>query len=105
MRDIPFVDRIAYRVLVLHRADGTTTDVTLEIGRPVRVPEYDIPFACPFRLVGLDKEERLYSVGEDSAQALQLALQMMGAWLGIIGKGYSGEFTAFGGKGHGFSVS
>jgi hypothetical protein len=105
MRDIPFVDCIVNRVLVLHRADGTTANITLEIGRPVPVPQYDIPFACPFRLVGLDKEERLYSVGEDSAQALQLALQMMGAWLDITAKGYGGEFSAFGGKGHGFSVS
>jgi hypothetical protein len=102
MRDIPFVDCIAERVLVLHRADGTTADVTLEIGRPVPVPQYDIPFACPFRLVGLGKEERLYAVGEDSAQELQLALQMMVPWLGITAKSYGGEFAALGGKDHGF---
>jgi hypothetical protein len=103
MRDIPFVECIAERALVLRRVDGTMIDVTLEIGRPVPVPRYQIPSACPFRLVGLEKEERLYAVGEDSAQALQLALKMMAAWLSITGKIYGGEFVAFGGKDHGFS--
>ncbi len=45
MRDIPFVERIAERALVLQRADGSRIDVTLEIGRPVPVPQYRIPSA------------------------------------------------------------
>ena len=103
MRDIPFLERIAERSLVLQRADGTTTGVTLEIGRPVPVPQFRIPSACPFRLVGLGKEEKLYTVGEDSAQALQLALQGIASWLDITGKQHDGKFIAFGGTDHGFS--
>jgi hypothetical protein len=105
MRDIPFVEVIAGRALVLQRADGTTTDVALEIGRPVPVPQYGIPAACPFRLVGLEKEEKLYAVGADSAQALQLALQTMASWLSITGKIYGGKFIAFGGTDHGFPAT
>jgi hypothetical protein len=102
MRDIPFVECIAERALVLLRSDGATVDITLQIGRPVPVPEYNIPSACPFRLVGLEKEEKLYAVGIDSAQALQLATQSLAAWLDITGKIHGGKFVAFDGEDHGF---
>lgn len=105
MRDVPFVERIAERTLVLHRADGSTSDVTLEIGRPVSVPQYNIPSACPFRLVGLEKEEKLYAVGVDSAQALKLALDILPSWLDLTGSIYGGKFVAFGGTDHGFAGS
>jgi hypothetical protein len=103
MRDIPFIERIAERLLVLQRDDGTTTSVTLEIGRPVPVPQYKIPSACPYRLVGLEQEERLYAVGVDSAQALQLALSGIASWLDITGRSHGGKFVLVGGTEHGFA--
>lgn len=102
MRDIPFEDVVAERALQLQRADGTSAEVSLQIGRPVPVAQYNIPSACPFRLVGLGKEEKFYAVGVDSVQALQLAFQAMAAWLDIKGKIYGGIFVAFGGTDHGF---
>jgi len=103
MRNIPFVERIAERALVLQRVDGTTTDVTLEIGLPVPAPQYQIPSACPFRLIGLAKEEKLYVVGVDSAQALQLALRGMAAWLDVTAASHGGKFVLSGGTDHGFA--
>jgi len=102
MRDIPFVECIAERALVLQRSDGATADITLQIGRPVPVPEYNIPSACAFRLVGLKKEEKLHAVGVDSVQALQLAVQGIAAWLDITGKIHGGRLVAFGSEDHGF---
>jgi hypothetical protein len=102
MRDIPFVEAIAARLLILERDDGTIANVTLEIGRPVPVPQYQIRSACPYRLVGLQREEKLYAVGVDSAQALQLAMTGIAPWLEITGRIYGGKFVLDGGTAHGF---
>ena len=93
MRDIPFIECIASRALVLQRPDGSKVPVTLEIGRPMPVPQYKIPSACPFRVTGLDGEEKLYAVGADSVQALQLAMDGIAAWLVATAARYGGKFA------------
>jgi len=102
VRDVPFVECIAERKLVLRRDAGPPLDVTLEIGRPLPLPHNPAAIACPFRLVGLEKVESMYTVGVDSAQALQLVFRGLPSWLAITGRIYGGKFEAFGGSDHAF---
>jgi hypothetical protein len=105
MRHVPFTDVICERALVLRRADSSV-EVKLQMGKPVRMTHDDAVWACPYRVSGLEKEERGYAAGIDSVQALQLALHILPAWLDVTAASHRGSFEAFGvsGNGHGFAV-
>jgi hypothetical protein len=98
MRDVPFTDCIAERRLVLNRGRESSIDVMLEIGRPVPLPQNPSVSACPFRIIGLSREEKMYAAGVDSAQALQLVFQVLPAWLEITAKSHGGVFEIAGGS-------
>ena len=104
MRDVPFSECIAVRELVLRRGTDTVP-VTLEIGRPVSLPHNPEIIACPFRLVGLGREEKMYQVGVDSAQALQLVFRVLPSWLEGRALIHGGVFEAFGGPDHAFGAA
>lgn len=105
MRNVPFTETIAERELVLRRADGSSVETMLQIGKPVWLPGEEGGhglFASPFRIVGLDREEKQCGFGVDSAQALVSTLSILPAWLSITAKIYGGVFEAHGGPDHGF---
>ena len=68
---------IAERVCDLRRGDRRIGQVTVSLGRPVRAPspETGDPWWCPVRIsgAGIDLEKPI--AGEDSLQALLLALE------------------------------
>lgn len=68
---------IAERALVAKRPDGTKADVGLRIGAPVRGPKVSRqdPWWCPVQFVGLGHDALKPIAGEDSMQALVLALR------------------------------
>lgn len=102
MREVPFEETIAERKMVLRRNNGEVLDVTLQIGRPVPFSHNPNDFACPFRLVGLSKEERMYQVGVDSAQALELVYRILPSWLQLTASIHGGKLETWGEAGHGF---
>lgn len=68
---------IAERTLRLERPTGRPTVVRVKFGRPVRSPrpERGDPWWCPVEISGLGKRRHERIAGEDSLQALILALE------------------------------
>lgn len=68
---------IAERALTLDRPRRRSTVVRVKFGRPVRAPrpQRGDPWWCPVQISGLGKREIEKVPGEDSLQALTLALE------------------------------
>jgi hypothetical protein len=77
---------IAERRLELHKGSRKSV-VTVLIGRPVPEPDSHEDWACPFQIKGLGDEQVRHAIGADSAQALMLCLQMVGAQLHHLQQG------------------
>jgi hypothetical protein len=54
--------------------------ITVVIGKPEMFPD-GVNFYCPYQVVGIGNERVRYAGGVDAVQALQLAMQMIGAEL------------------------
>lgn len=74
-------DDIADPIVTRHlRLAGSTTGVTVEIGRPQAYPDRR-DFYCPYRILGLEDDHVRSAGGVDQIRALVLALQRIGARL------------------------
>lgn len=93
-------DFIATRSLKL--AGETPSEVTVSIKRPA--PD-DGPYKCEYQIVGIGGGNVQYAMGEDSMQALVLALQMIGADLYTSEAAKEGRLTWYGSRNLGFPVS
>lgn len=71
---------IASRYLDLVSADGTTSPVVINIGKPRQFPD-STDFFTPYQVCGVGKEEVWYAGGVDAVQSLQLVMGMIGAEL------------------------
>ena len=66
---------IAERTLSVDRPGRRSAVVRVKFGRPVRGPQRGDPWWCPVQISGLGKREMEKVPGEDSLQALTLALE------------------------------
>ena len=76
---------IAERTLKLERPGGRATPVQVKFGRPVRAPrpERGDPWWCPVNISGLGKRRLEQVPGQDSLQALTLAMELVGRVLPV----------------------
>jgi len=76
---------IAERTLKLERPGRRATAVRVKFGRPVRAPrpERGDPWWCPVAISGLGKRRLEKVAGEDSLQALILAMELVGRTLPV----------------------
>jgi hypothetical protein len=76
---------IAERTLKLERPGRRATAVRVKFGRPVRAPgpERNDPWWCPVDISGLGKRRLEKVPGEDSLQALTLAMELVGRVLPV----------------------
>jgi hypothetical protein len=72
-------DPIAERRLTLHRRGVRPKGVRVRFGKPVRAPgaKRGDPWWCPVEISGFEKRELTAVAGEDSLQALVLALKLV----------------------------
>jgi hypothetical protein len=68
---------IAERILKLERPGRRAAAVRVKFGRPVRGPERRDPWWCPVEIAGLGKRRLEKVPGEDSLQALTLAMELV----------------------------
>ena len=99
MSDAPSFDVIATRDFTV--AHDPATRCTVQLGRPERQPTGE--WSCPFRITGQVSHVVRHAYGEDSMQALQLAVDAIGmalrelpadvAWAGCeaLGTGFPGS--------------
>lgn len=90
-------DIIAERVCEFRSRVGSTKTVTVSFGRPVHSPkERDDPWWCPLAIRGAGFDEFLPVAGEDSLQALTLALAYAEVALKREAKRKSGTLLLYG---------
>lgn len=66
-------------VIATRQLDLTTGGkVVVTIGKPEKVPDDD-SYYCPYQITGIKRDKVRYAAGIDAVQALQLAIQMIGA--------------------------
>lgn len=95
---IPIGEVIAERVLEATR-NGASYVATVRLGRPVRL-EGASDYRCPYQVLGIGDDVVRSASGEDSIQALDLALKMLAAELYFRHKDF--DFTWFGDPDIGF---
>jgi len=79
IKRIPLGDVIAERVLAATN-EGNSYVATVRLGRPVRME--DAPgYLCPYQVSGIGDDVVRSAGGEDSMQALDLAIKTLGAEL------------------------
>jgi Domain of unknown function (DUF6968) len=92
MNRIPLGEVIAERVLQATK-NRKSFVATVRLGRPVK--SMDAPdHRCPYQITGIGDDVVRSASGEDSMQALVLAIQMVGAELHLRYKGF--RFTWLG---------
>lgn len=92
-------DFIAMRSLEL--SGETPGKVTVGISRPV---SDNGPYKCEYQILGIGSGKVRYAMGEDSMQALVLALELIGAHLYTSSAAKEGRLTWFGSRDLGFPV-
>ena len=91
-------DVVAERVLQATK-NGKSLVATVRLGRPVK--SVDAPdYRCPYQVAGIGDDVVRSASGEDSMQALALAIQMVGAELHLRYKDF--RFTWLGNSDLGF---
>ena len=98
LQRIPIGEVIAERVLEATK-NGESYVATVRLGRPLRLegaPDY----RCPYQVLGIGDDVVRSASGEDSMQALELALKMLAAELYFRYKDFA--FTWFGDHDIGF---
>jgi hypothetical protein len=98
-------DTIAERNLTFRAADGTSTDVTIRIARPVPAPPEQGDFICYWQALGFRDSPTKYAGGVDAVQALEMAFEMIGINLEAWQREYNGTFLFYGEAPHGFSTA
>lgn len=71
--------------------------IIIFLGKPEKFPDSD-DYYCPYQIIGLGAEKVRYAGGIDAVQALQLALNMIGADLYTSAESKNGELSWEGGK-------
>ncbi len=84
--------QIATRVL-----QANDRKITVVIGRPEKFPEGE-DYYCPYQILGFGNERVRYAGGVDAVQALQLALQKIGADLYTSQEAQSKQLAWVGGN-------
>lgn len=79
IKDIALGNVIAERVLEVTR-EGKSYVATVRLGRPVK-PEDSSGYRCPYQVCGIGDDMVRFAAGEDSMQALELAIKTLGAEL------------------------
>ena len=98
VKRIPLGDVIAERVLDAKK-DGKSYVATVRIGRPMK--SADAPgYQCPYQVAGIGDDVVRSAAGEDSMQALWLAIQILPKELRFRYKEFS--FTWLGQSNFGF---
>jgi hypothetical protein len=88
---------VAERNYRLHRRAKRGLSVQARIGRPIPDPNAPtIAWACPYELLVSGKRRPGAVYGEDSLQALELALQLLPTLLGSLAREYDAEVHRFG---------
>ena len=82
------------RELEFHPASGDPVRVRIRIGRPVR--EDQGGWSCPYSIQSVSFSKMFRMVGEDSMQALILALKTIQVELEVLAKNNNGSFTWLG---------
>ena len=98
----PFQEAIAERQLLFTAADGSTRDVLVQIGRPVKDPEDTGNALCPFRVLGFEEPDTFVAGGVDSVQALILALEVLTDYLAAKARTRGGSISFLGSSHLGF---
>jgi hypothetical protein len=91
---------IAWRDLELNEVET----VRVKIGMPQEFPEGE-GYYCPFEIAGLSRDKIFYAGGVDPVQALELALQNIGAILYTSAEYEAGKLRYLGGKNLRFPVA
>ena len=77
--------------------------ITIKIGKPEIYPEAN-HYYCPYQILGIGKESIRFACGEDSVQALLLALSKIGIELYTSDEATSGKLSWLGMNDLGFPV-
>jgi hypothetical protein len=89
-------DVIGRRELQLMNADGSESEVIVEIGRPRRFEDADEgqeDCYAPYRISGGGICVELYAGGVDAVQALQLVMRIVGSDLEALGSSHEDRLT------------
>jgi hypothetical protein len=100
----PFQGIVAERVLLFTSGDGSTYDVSVQVGQPVTDPEHSESCLCPFRVLGFPKDHSFVSGGGDSLQALVLGLEVLTSYLEATARAHGGTLTWLGALELGFPI-
>ena len=98
-RHMPIDDIVAQRDLEF-TGDAGKESVLVYLGKPVQ--EKDGPWFCPYLIKAKSFVRQFRSAGEDSMQALILALKTIPIELEVLAKNHKGHFTWFGSLDLGF---
>lgn len=97
MRLFDLGEVIAERRFVFEAEDGSTRDVGVRLGRPVRDGEAeDDPWMCPFQIDGLGSGGVKGIFGVDALQALTLAMHTIPVELACSMRNKRGRLLSFG---------
>jgi hypothetical protein len=80
---------IASRTLILLRDDNSTSEITVQLGKPQPWPDHN--YFCPYQIKGAGDERVGYAAGIDSFQALHLALSILRAEVEALNKQLNGR--------------
>lgn len=94
-------DVVARRVLECRLPDSSSTEVVVQIGKPVAD---DGDYLCPYRIAGAGVDRTRAMAGVDSAQALLSSLHAVSAELEWIARETRGRITWLGMTDLGFPV-
>jgi hypothetical protein len=94
---------IAERELTLKLDNGSTKTVIVKIGKPLCIPGPEV-YRCHFQFLGFDNDKIRYAEGDDSMQALILALAKIGSHLYTSAESRSMRLTSHGGRNLGFPL-
>jgi hypothetical protein len=92
---------IAERELSLVLDDGSVKSVFVKIGKPLCIPGPEV-YRCHFQFLGFDNDKIRYAEGDDSMQALILALTKIGSHLYTSALFSSMRLTSHGERNLGF---
>ena len=92
---------VASRQLDFVRQSGATEVAVVSLGEPVR-PDESGPWLCPYQVCAPSFERTFAIAGEDSMQALILALHVISSELISLQRQHGGEFKQYGEASLGF---
>jgi hypothetical protein len=90
---------IATRNLIFVWEDGSSEDVTVNIGAPYEMNS-EGDYCCPYQLVSISHNKLHGIVGIDTLQALELTMKTLNCELEYWEKTFKGKFHFLGEEGH-----